>query len=219
MLPKGYDREMLFDLANKQEELIKAVEAVNPNMVVVLNTGVPVKTEPWINSAKAFIDVFFSGQEAGNALANILFGKTNPSGKLVFSYIASKDKTPVFGHYGHEDLKAPYSEGIFVGYRYLDKNNIEPIYPFGFGLSYTSFKYSNVSVQDNGNLNVTVGLDVENTGTVDGDEVVQLYVQPLDPAVERPVKELKAFARVSLKAGRKNKLACSLITVPLHTTT
>ncbi|MEI7982798.1 MAG: glycoside hydrolase family 3 C-terminal domain-containing protein, partial [Bacteroidota bacterium] len=132
---EGYDRTGGLSLPGKQDELIRSVTKVNPNTIVVLNTGTPVITDGWLARVPVLAEAFFSGQEGGNAIAEVLFGICNPSGKLPFSFIRGYDQTPAYKQYMDKSLEAPYEEGIFVGYRYLEKNNLVPSFPFGHGLS------------------------------------------------------------------------------------
>jgi beta-glucosidase len=167
----------------------------------VVYGGVPVLMKNWIHDAKAVIAAMYPGQEGGNALAQILFGKVNPSGKLPFSYIQERSQSPAFKGYKDPSLKVHYSEGVFVGYRYYDKNHIEPLFPFGHGLSYTTFEYSKLKVKKTGDMTYLVSVDVKNTGKAAGEEVVQLYVSQKKCSVERPVRELKYFSKVNLMPG------------------
>ena len=203
---EGFDRTGGLKLPGNQDELIKAVAEANPKTIVVLNTGTPVITEPWLGKVPALLEAFFPGQEGGNAIAEILFGKYNPSAKLPFSFISGYDQTPAYKHYMDKDLDAPYSEGIFVGYRYLEKNKLIPTFPFGFGLSYTTFAYSGLKAEKAGNNTYKVSLTVKNTGKLKGSEVVQLYIGDQHSQVHRPLKELKGFARVSLEPGQEKKV-------------
>jgi beta-glucosidase len=189
------------ELPSKQKELIKAVAKVNPNTIVVFNGGVALSVQPWLKDVKALLDMFYLGQETGNAIASVIFGDVNPSGKLPFSFIKSPDQSPALKNYQNPDLQIKYDEGVFVGYRYLDKNNIEPEFPFGYGLYYTVFDYNNIKIKDLGNRMYQVSADIKNTGKVKGDEIVQLYVSDKESSVPRPVKELKGFSRVSLEPG------------------
>ena len=207
---EGFDRTGGLQLPGNQNELIKAVADANPHTIVVLNTGTPVIAGAWLNKIPALLEAFFPGQEGGNAIAEILFGKQNPSGKLPFSFISSYDQTRAYQGYMDKNLKAPYAEGIFVGYRYLEKNRITPTFPFGYGLSYTTYDYSNLMVVNNTNNTYTVSLKVKNTGKVAGSEVVQLYVADDHSKVSRPVKELKGFAKVSLQPGEEKKISLPL---------
>ena len=207
---EGFDRIGGLNLPAKQDELIRAVSEANPKTIVVLNTGTPVITKNWLNKVPALIEAFFPGQEGGNAIAGILFGKYNPSGKLPFSFISGYDQTPAYKHYMDKSLEAPYDEGIFVGYRYLEKNKLIPTYPFGFGLSYTTFGYSDLKVEKGQGDTYQVSFMVKNTGKREGSEIAQLYVADDHSTVARPVKELKGFAKVSLAPGQERKVTLNL---------
>ncbi|SVE46880.1 uncharacterized protein METZ01_LOCUS499734, partial [marine metagenome] len=141
---EGNDRSTL-DLPGPQNELIQKVVKENPNTVVVVNTGSPISM-PWLNDAKAILQCWFPGQEFGNALFDILFGEVNPSGKLTTTFPNRLEDTPAFKHYPGKNLQMDYLEGIFVGYRWYDKKEIEPLFPFGFGLSYTEFEYADLKI-------------------------------------------------------------------------
>jgi beta-glucosidase len=203
------DRDGL-ELPFHQDELIAAVAAANPRTIVVITGGTPVIISKWINQVAGLVQAFFLGQETGNILSDILFGAANPSGKLPFSYIADYSQSPAFGHYRNPDMKAPYDEGIYVGYRYLEKNKLAPSFPFGFGLSYTKFSYSNLKINKVAGRSYRVLVDIQNTGSAAGDEIVQLYVTDLKSSIDRPLKELKGFARVSLAPGRKKTTVIGL---------
>ncbi|MEJ5265624.1 MAG: glycoside hydrolase family 3 C-terminal domain-containing protein [Bacteroidales bacterium] len=205
---EGRDRDGL-ELPGKQEQLVLAVAKANPNTVVVLNGGTPTKTKNWLNKVKALVHMYYIGQETGNAIAQVLAGDVSPAGKLPFTFIADYNQSPAFKDY-KKSLKVPYSEGVFVGYRYLDKNRMEPTFPFGYGLSYTTFAYKNLKITDEGNRRYTISVEVSNTGSRAGDEVVQLYIAPPQSAVERPLKELKGFGRVSLKPGETKTVTIGL---------
>jgi beta-glucosidase len=211
---ENIDRRRL-ELPN-QDVLINAVEEVNPNTIVVLNAGSPVAMNPWLDKVAAVVQAWYPGQEGGNAIVDVLVGNTNPSGKLPFSFIKSSDDSPAFKDYKDKSLKSPYPEGIFVGYRYLDKHGIEALFPFGHGLSYTSFEYSNLKVNPAGiiaretDFPVTVSGDVRNTGKRKGAEVVQVYVKDVECRIERPNKELKGFARIFLAPGEKKTISIKL---------
>jgi beta-glucosidase len=199
------------DLPAGQNELIEAVEQANPRTIVVLNTGDPVTMTRWIDNTPALVDMWYGGQEAGTALASILFGDANPSGKLPVSLPKEWKDTPAYGNYPGENLKVNYAEGIYVGYRYYDTKNVEPLFPFGFGLSYTTFEYSGLKLtplietagDSIGAESTAVTLVVKNTGTRAGAEVVQLYVHDGHSKIDRPAHELKAFKRVELKPGEE----------------
>ena len=201
------------DLPAGQDELIEAVEKANPRTVVVLNTGDPVTMTRWIGETPALVEMWYGGQEGGHALASVLFGDANPSGKLPVSFPKKWEDSPAAANYPGENLKVNYAEGIYVGYRYFDSKNVEPLFPFGFGLSYTSFKYSGLHVTPGtvaGDGPVEVSLQVGNTGTRAGAEVVELYVHDGHAKIDRPVRELKGFQRVELKAGESKALKFTL---------
>jgi beta-glucosidase len=208
---EGYDRPTI-DLPPAQNELIATVAAANPNTVVVLNTGSPV-TMPWLPNVRAVLQAWYPGQECGNAIADVLFGAVNPSGKLPQTFPQRLEDNPAFVNYPGENGKVYYGEGIFVGYRYYEKKKIDPLFPFGHGLSYTTFDYSNLSIQaDTSGTSplIQVNVDITNAGTCAGQEVVQLYVRDIQAKVARPEKELKAFAKVQLQPGESQRVAFSL---------
>jgi beta-glucosidase len=208
---EGYDRSHLRLPAN-QIELIQAVAAVQPNLVIVLSNGAPIEM-PWISNAKAVLEAYLGGQALGGAIADLLFGDANPCGKLAETFPKRLQDTPAHLYYGGEKDTVEYREGIFVGYRYYDAIKLEPLFPFGHGLSYTTFSYSNLVVpikelRDDEPL--TVYVDVTNTGDRRGKEIVQLYVRELNPSVIRPDKELKGFAKVELEPGETKTAAFTL---------
>jgi beta-glucosidase len=171
---------------------------------VVINTGAAVTMTKWLSQTPAVLDMWYGGQEGGHALASVLFGDTSPSGKLPVSIPKAWQDSPAYGHYPGENLGVDYAEGIYVGYRYFDTKNVEPLFPFGFGLSYTNFEYSRLVVSPekvSGNHPVQVSLKVRNTGTRAGAEVVQLYVHDGHSKIDRPLRELKGFRRVELAPG------------------
>lgn len=198
------------DLPSKQKELITAVAKANPKTIVVLNGGIALQVEPWLKDVKGLVDMYYLGEQTGNAIAAMLFGDINPSGKLPFSFIKGPEQSPATADYMKKDLQIKYSEGVFVGYRFLDKNKLEPTFPFGYGLSYTTFEYSNLKVKDLGDKSFEVSLDIKNTGKVKGDEVAQLYVSQKQCSVPRPEKELKGFSRVSLNPGETKTVTMKL---------
>lgn len=201
---EGRDRESM-DLPAGQDELIEAVTKANRNTVVVLNVGAPVAMDRWIERAPAVVNAWFPGEEGGHAIADVLFGDVNPSGKLPVTFPRKLEDSPSWGHYPGKDGVVEYAEGIYVGYRHFDKKNIEPLFCFGHGLSYTKFEYSDLQVSAR-----EVSLKVRNAGGRDGAEVVQLYVRQVAPSVDRPVKELKAFRRVELRRGEAWPISFSL---------
>ncbi len=202
---EGFDRKTM-DLPVNQVELIKKVAGANPNTIVVLNNGSPVSMESWIDSVSAVVEAWFPGQECGNVIAGILSGEVNPSGKLPDTFPVRYEDNPAFGNYPGENGKLRYEEGIFVGYRHYDAEKIEPLFPFGYGLSYTSFEYSNLRVNPvkvKKGDRIIVSVDIKNTGETQGKEVVQLYVSDIESRVPRPPKELKGFRKVDLLPGEK----------------
>ncbi len=204
-MPTGFESEGRdrpdMKLPGPQTELIRAVAAANPNTVVVLNAGAPVEM-PWIEQVPAVIEAFYPGLEGGHAIANILLGKVNPSGKLSVTFPKRYEDNPSYGNYPGT-RQVYYGEGVFVGYRYYDAKNVEPLFPFGHGLSYTTFSYSALRVPKRARVGqpVTVSVTVTNSGDRAGKEVVQLYVGDRESSLPRPPKELKGFQKVSLKPG------------------
>ena len=200
---EGNDRPSM-ELLDNQSALIRAIAAANKNTIVVLNNGTPVAMEDWLNPVPALIEAWFPGQEGGGALAAILFGDVNPSGKLPDTLAVNRNDYPDTANFPDKDNEVNYAEGIYVGYRHFDKVGIHPIFPFGYGLSYTTFDYKNLKLSPS-ELKpdgvVTVDVDVTNTGKREGEEVVQLYVHDLNPKIDKPVRELKAFSKVALKPG------------------
>jgi beta-glucosidase len=197
-----------------QDELLAAVLAANPNTVVVLLGGGPIDVSPWAAQAKGIVEAWYPGMEGGNALAHILFGDVNPSGKLPFTFPVKLEDSPAhkLGEYPSAPgnaLKQTYKEDIFVGYRYFDTYKVAPQFAFGHGLSYTSFKYNTLTVQP-GQQQATVKFSVTNTGKVAGAEVVQVYVKDEQAAVKRPEKELKGFQKVFLQPGQTKTVTLTL---------
>ncbi len=205
-----FDRDS-FDLPSEQIELIKKTVQENPKTIVVLISGSPVNMVGWIENIPAVIEAWYAGQEAGNAIANILFGDVNPSGKLPITFPKKLSDSPAHvstrTYPGNE--KVYYDEGIFVGYRHFDTKNIEPLFPFGYGLSYTTFAYDNLKIDKktiSGDDKFTVSVDITNSGNRTGAEVVQLYVQDVECSVERSLKELKGFKKVQLNSSEKKTI-------------
>ncbi|HUX96605.1 MAG TPA: glycoside hydrolase family 3 C-terminal domain-containing protein [Bacteroidales bacterium] len=186
-------------LPGEQNKLIKEVAGVNPNTIVFLINGSSIAM-PWIDNVNAVVEAYYPGQEGGNAIANILFGKVNPSGKLPETFPLLLSDCPAYGNYPGEGNIVKYNEGIYVGYRHYDSRNIEPLFPFGHGLSYTTFEYGDLMLKNIKN-SVICRFNVKNTGGVDGAEVVQLYLHDVISSESRPQKELKNFEKVFLKAG------------------
>ncbi len=199
-----------FTLPRGQDDLVKAVVAANPNTIVVLNGGAAVDMTKWIDQVPAMVMAWYPGQDGNQALAEILFGDISPSGKLPISLARRWEDCESYGNYPGVNHHVKYAEGIFVGYRHFDQGKVKPLFPFGFGLSYTSFKYSGLTVEQTAYGEAAVRFTVQNTGKMAGDEIAQVYVSAEKPAVPRPVKELKGYERISLQPGEKK-----LITVRL----
>lgn len=204
-MPTGYESEggdrPHLDLPGRQAELIYAVVQANRNTVVVLNCGAPV-TMPWLDDVAGLLEAYYPGMEGGNAVARILLGEVNPSGRLTVTFPRRLQDNPTFVNYPGAK-EALYGEGIFVGYRYYDARDVEPLFPFGFGLSYTTFAYSDLQVpkEIKAGQPVEVSVTVQNTGHRAGQEVVQLYVHDKASTLARPPKELKGFQKVLLRPG------------------
>jgi beta-glucosidase len=206
---EGKDRPHMH-LTGRQDELIEAVAAVNPNTVVVLHAGSPVAM-PWIGKVKAVLLAHYFGMEGGNALASILFGEVNPCGKLTETFPQQLADNPAFLNYPG-DRTVNYGEGIFVGYRYYDHTGVKPLFPFGHGLSYTTFKYKRFEMSKSikKGQDVKIRLEVKNTGSMAGHEIVQLYVSDLKSSLIRPPKELKGFKKINLDPGETKAVSFTL---------
>ena len=208
---EGFDRSHM-GMPNCQNELINRVAAVQPNTIVVLHNGSPVEM-PWADQVKGIVEAYLSGQAVGAAVVDILFGKVNPSAKLPETFPYKLEDNPSYLYYLGEGDKVEYREGVFVGYRYYDTKKMDVRFPFGYGLSYTTFAYSNLKlsaeqIKDTDTL--TVSVDVTNTGSMAGKEVVQLYVSDVESTVIRPVKELKGFDKVNLQPGETKTVTFTL---------
>lgn len=210
---EGIDRT--FRLPKGQDEFIEQLTAVNKNVVVVLNAGGNVDMTSWLDNVPALLHAWYPGQEGGRALAQIIFGEYSPSGKLPATFERKWEDNPASKSYfpQKKDKRVEYTEGIFVGYRGYEKNGVKPQFPFGFGLSYTTFGYSDLRIVPAANGSreiVDVTFKVKNTGSREGAEVAQVYVGDPQGSVPRPMKELKSFARVNLKAGESRTLKVRL---------
>ncbi|WP_449601445.1 beta-glucosidase [Paenibacillus sp. Marseille-Q9583] len=208
---EGYDRSHL-SLPESHKALIDAVSEVQSNIVVVLSNGSPIEM-PWIYKTKGILEGYLGGQAFGGAVADLLFGEVSPSGKLAETFPMKLSDNPSFLNFPGEGDTVEYKEGLFVGYRYYDKKELEPLFPFGFGLSYTEFQYSNLrisksSIKDTENVQVTA--TVKNTGTRAGKEIVQLYVSDVKSSVIRPLKELKGFQKLVLQSGEEQEVSFEL---------
>jgi beta-glucosidase len=211
---EGEGRDRTFELPDNQAALINAIAKENPNTIVVLNAGGNVAMQSWLPNVKALVHAWYPGQEGGTAIAEILFGKINPSGKLPASFEKKWEDNPVFNNYydTDNDKHVAYKEGLFYGYRYYDASVVKPQFAFGFGLSYTKFAYSNLSVKiiKGKSPKALVSFSIKNTGGMDGSEVAQVYVHQDKCTAIRPVKELKGFTKVFLKKGETKTLTVNL---------
>lgn len=208
---EGYDRTHMF-MPHCQNELIRRIAEVQPNTVVVLHNGSPVEM-PWADKVKGILEAYLGGEAVGQASVDVLFGDVNPSGKLPETFPRKLQDNPSYLYYGGEGDKSEYREGVFVGYRYYDKKDMDVLFPFGYGLSYTTFQYSNLrlsskEIKDTDKLGVTV--DITNTGNRTGKEIVELYVGKKESKVIRPVKELRSFEKVSLNPGETKTVTFTL---------
>jgi beta-glucosidase len=200
---EGNDRPSM-DLPSRQAALIRAIAAVNKNTIVVLNNGTPVTMKDWLGDVPAVVEGWLPGQEGGTALAAILFGDVNPSGKLPDTLAANRDDYPDANNFPGTNHEVNYAEGIYVGYRHFDKAGIQPLFPFGYGLSYTTFDYKNLQLSKTDlspDGSVTASVDITNTGKRAGEEVVELYIHDLQPQIDKPVRELKGFSKIALQPG------------------
>ena len=209
---EGFDRKHL-EIDSSHIRLIEAVSRVQKRVVVVLSNGDAVVMSPWLDHVGAVVEQFLVGETVGEALARVLFGVVNPSGKLPVTFPKRLEDTSAYPYFPGECSHHVYGEGIFVGYRYFDKKKIEPLFPFGYGISYTTFQYSAIRAdrsQMKDTDTVTVSVDVTNTGCVKGKEIVQIYVSDEKSRLKRPEKELKAFGKVELEPGETKTLTFTL---------
>jgi beta-glucosidase len=214
---EGRDRKN-YSLPKKQQKLIHKTLLKNPNTIVVLIAGSPIDVSDWYDNVPAIVNAWYPGMMGGNALARVIFGEVNPSGKLPVTYPRKLEDHPA--HKSNErfpgdlkKLKIHYKEGIYVGYRYFDKNQIEPFFPFGFGLSYTEFELSNISLDKiklEGNGSFTISVDVKNIGDKPGAEVIQIYVSDDECSIDRPSKELQGFEKIFLQPGQEKTVQITL---------
>ncbi len=214
---EGHDHSLA--LSGNQNELVEAVAAANSHTIVVLKTGSAVFM-PWLDKVPAILEAWYPGEEDGNAVAAVLFGEVNPSGKLPITFPQRLADLPANTPEQYPGVQGVehYSEGVFVGYRHYDAKNIQPLFPFGYGLSYTTFAYKNLAISSKhfpadlqSSKTLTVGLDVTNTGKRSGQEVVELYVGfPSTPAIPQPPAQLKGFAKITLKPGQTRPVRLQL---------
>ncbi|PFO66989.1 glycosyl hydrolase [Bacillus cereus] len=208
---EGFDRKHL-QMPKNHVQLIEAIAEVQNNIVIVLSNGAPIEM-PWIGKVKGILEGYLGGQALGGAIADILFGDANPSGKLAETFPKVLSDNPSYLNFPGEGDKVEYKEGVFVGYRYYDKKQIEPLFPFGFGLSYTNFEYSNISIDKKeikDTDTVSVRVNVKNTGSIAGKEIVQLYIKDVESSMIRPEKELKGFEKVELQPGEEKTVSFTL---------
>lgn len=209
---EGSDRP--FDLPASQNEMISNLAGYNKNIVVVINAGGGVNMQPWLAKVRGVVMAWYTGQNGGTALAEILTGKISPSGKLPISIERQLSDNPSFASYYDKINKRPtrvqYAEGVFCGYRGYEKNHIKPLFPFGFGLSYSSFDYSGLQVEKAGVSTVNVAFTLKNSGKRDAAEVAEVYVREVNSKVVRPLKELKGYEKVFLKKGQSQKVTLVL---------
>jgi beta-glucosidase len=216
---EGADRT--FHLPPGQDELIQEMTAANKNTIVVLTSGGGVDTNPWLDRVPALLEAWYPGQEGGKAAAEILFGDVNPSGRLPATFERRWEDNPVRDSYypAPGSNRVVYKEGVFVGYRGYEHNGTKPLFPFGYGLSYTSFQYGNLLIKPaDANAKGSgfsaplyqASFDVTNTGTRAGADVAQVYVSEPHAKVPRPAKELKGFARINLKPGETKTTTVTL---------
>lgn len=210
---EGADRT--FKLPPGQDELIQELAALNRNTIVVITSGGAVDMQPWIDHVPAVLEAWYPGQEGGRALAELVFGDANPSGRLPVTFERRWEDNPVHDSYYPDGSgkQVRYREGVFVGYRGYDHNGVKPLFPFGYGLSYTTFRYDNLSVKRPSNdaqSRVEVQFDLTNTGKREGQEVAQVYVASHNSSVPRPAKELKGFAKIQLRPGETRRVSVIL---------
>ena len=214
---EGNDRKDL-TLPFAEQALVDAVTKANSNTIIVVTAGAPYDLTQIQKNNHTIVWSWFNGSEGGNALADVLIGNVNPSGKMPFTFPASLNDSPAFAlnTYPGNNETAPYKEGILVGYRWFDTKKITPLYCFGYGLSYTKFDYSGLKAEKKTyqhNQNIVVYINIKNAGQYDGMETVQFYISKAQSAVQRPEKELKAFKKIMVKAGQT---ANAVLNIPVN---
>ncbi|HEY8500278.1 MAG TPA: glycoside hydrolase family 3 C-terminal domain-containing protein [Clostridia bacterium] len=208
---EGFDRKHM-RIPEGHRKLIEAVADVQKNTVVVLSNGSPIEM-PWLDKVKGVLECYLGGQAGGGAVADILFGIKNPGGRLAETFPVRLNDNPSFLNFPGDNKKVEYREGIFVGYRYYDAKGVAPLFPFGYGLSYTSFEYTDIAVDKaeiSDNESVKISVKVKNTGNMKGKETVQVYVRDIESTVIRPVKELKGFDKIELAPGEGKTVVITL---------
>lgn len=204
---EGFDRTHL-NIPKNQYDLVKTLKSVNENIVVILSNGSPIEM-PFVSDVKAILEAYLTGQASGKAICDLLYGEVNPSGKLAETFPLKLSDNPSYLNFPGEVDKVEYKEGIFVGYRYYDKKAMDVLFPFGYGLSYTNFEYSNLKISKNeidDTEKVTVSVNIKNIGDVFGKEIVQLYIRDKESSVTRPEKELKGFEKIGLEPGEEKEV-------------
>lgn len=204
---EGFDRTHL-NIPKNQYDLVKTLKSVNENIVVILSNGSPIEM-PFVSDAKAILEAYLTGQASGKAICDLLYGEVNPSGKLAETFPLKLSDNPSYLNFPGEVDKVEYKEGIFVGYRYYDKKAVDVLFPFGYGLSYTNFEYSNLKISKNeidDTEKLTVSVKIKNIGDVFGKEIVQLYIRDKESSVTRPEKELKGFEKIGLEPGEEKEV-------------
>jgi beta-glucosidase len=205
---EGFDRNNL-ELPDGQGDLINKIAAVNKNTIVVVTSGSPVLMSKWINNVDGVVESWFGGDEIGNAIADVLTGRHNPSGKLPVTFPQKWEDCSAYNSYHKQDSVSVYNDGIFIGYRHFDKYGIEPLFPFGYGLSYTNFDFTNIKVKQSDDK-FLITFDIKNSGKVKGTEIPQLYVHDPNPEIGKAPKELKRFARVVLNPDENKEVKFKL---------
>ncbi len=200
---EGVDRDNL-NIPENQNKLIEEIYKVNKNIIIVLSNGAPI-VMPWKDKVKAIITGYLGGEAGAKAMVNCMLGKVNPSGKLAETYPEKLEDTPCYKNYPGTELTVEYQESIYVGYRYYDTNNIKVLFPFGYGLSYTEFEYSNLKVNEQ-ESKVKVSFAIRNIGKRKGKEIAQIYLSQEDPTIFKPKKELKEFEKVELEVGEEKQV-------------
>lgn len=208
---EGYDRESI-NMPENHNKLVETIAQANPNTAVVLAGG-SVVLMPWLDKVKGLLNSGLGGQASGGAVANILTGKVNPSGKTTETYPVKFEDNPTFGNYPGGPVTSEHKESVYIGYRYYDKADMNVVFPFGYGLSYTTFEYSDIKLSADkikDTDTVTVSFKIKNTGNVDGAEIAQVYVADKESTIFRPEKELRAFKKVFIKAGEEAEVSLEL---------
>lgn len=204
---EGLDRNSL-DISKSQNKLIEEICKVNNNVVVVLSNGAPI-TMPWKDKVKGIITGYLGGETGAKAIVNCIIGKVNPSGKLAETYPIKLEDTPCYNNFPGTDVIVEYKEAIYVGYRYYDKIEKDVLFPFGYGLSYTNFMYSNLKINQN-NTDIEVSFKIKNIGNVKGKEIAQVYISKENSNIYRAKKELKGFEKIELESGEEKEIVVHL---------